>query len=550
MQGTRWLTLLGTSVLIASCVVLSPLDEVKTRTTDGGAGTGGDASFGRCQTHTECSANNLDEWFRCDDGQCVPLKSPECTLVYDGKDGKDRTDPNPVYLGAFANYGDSPGQGHDVFNYQLALRELSGTNNKGVPGPNSTYRPVVLVVCNNADSRADRVEVVQRGFEHLVNRLHVPAILAAVREEDLLDHFGTFGRSTNTFFLTPFGANRRLADEQDNGLLWHMLGLPSQVAPTYLALVERLEQRLKAQRPALTNIKVAVVESGLGFDAELSSLVLDDLKFNDGKSVAQNQQAGHYLSQRILAGTDLTAVSNAIKAFAPNIVLSLAGDDFTDTLLPDLEPMLGVDGTYFVLSPVNLGAMAKVKVVIENAVGLDSKAARRYLGVNIAGAENTDLYGDYLNRLLRDFPRARAGTENYYDAMYFLVYALHAGAPTGDAGGSDVVDGIKRLMEPGGTAYNVGADDVSNVYGSLLVSSNRIYLTGTLGPPDFNRDTGVRNSSGSVLCFEHTLGQAVVITEHPDTLRTDSAGALQFSSGFTPITAPCLDDELDYVPLH
>jgi hypothetical protein len=455
-----------------------------------------------------------------------------------------------VYLGAFANYGSTPGRGHDVFNYQLALRELSGTTVGGIPGPNGSYRPVVLVVCDNADSKPDRVEIVGRGFAHLVNTLHVPGILAAVREDELLKHFGDFGQSTDTFFLTPFGANQALASHPDRGLLWHMLGLPSHLAPTYVALVKRLEARLKAQRPALTNIKIAVIESELGFDVELSNQVRDGLRFNGDKSVSANREAGHYVSFKVGSGTDLTDVVRDIEDFVPNIVLSLAGDPFTDALLPDLEPKLGVYGTYFVLSPVNLGAMANVKSVIGRAVGgVDKKANKRYLAVNVAGAEATAIYNDYLEELIDDFPDARPGTENYYDAMYFLVYALHAGLPTANAKGTDLVVGIKRLMEEGATAYEVGRGDVSNVYGSLLVSGSSIYLTGAMGPPSFDKSTGVRQSSGSVLCFEHTPDETPPITERSDVLRTNAAGELEFSF-YTETTAPCMDDELDYIPLR
>jgi hypothetical protein len=541
----------ATSVLIASCVVLSPLDEVNTRDTDGGAGSGGDGSVSRsCTTNAECSAKNADAPFRCLNNACVALQSEDCSLVYDGKEGKDHTDANAVYLGAFANYGRTQGRGHDVYNYQLALRELSGPTVKGMPGPNGSYRPVVLVVCDNADSKPDRVDVVRRGFEHLVNTLHVPGILAALREDDLLNFFGEFGQSTDTFFLTPFGANPALAGHPDKGLLWHMLGLPSQLAPTYVALVKRLEARLKEQRPALTNIKIAVIESGSGFDDELSRQVRDGLRFNGDKTVTENRDAGHYLSQRIGAGTDLAGVVRAIEAFVPNIVLSLAGDELTDTLLPELEPKLGVYGTYFVLSPVNLGAMSNIKSVIEAAVkNADEKSHKRYLGVNVAGAEASEIYNKYFDELRNDFPDARHGTENYYDAMYFLVYALHAGLPTANAKGTDLVVGIKRLMEEGATPYAVGRDHVSNVYGSLVVSTSSIYLTGAMGPPNFDKSTGVRTSSGSVLCFEHTPDETPEITELPDVLRTNAGGELRFS-GYTESTAPCLDNELDYIPLR
>lgn len=543
MQGTRWFTLFGSGVLIASCVVLSPLDEVNPRLTDGGAG--GDGSSQHCQTNAECSAGNADEPFRCFEGECISLKSPECSVVYDGKEGRDHADPNPVYLGAFANYGNSAGVGSDFFNYQFALEELSGPNIRGVPGPNITYRPVVLVVCDNADTRSDRREVVKRGFEHLVDRVHVPGILTALREEDLLEHFGTFGRGKGTFFLSPFGANQILADAPDDGLMWHMLGLPSQLAPTYVALVKRLEQRVKAQRTGVTAIKVAVVQSRLGFDTELADFVLRDLEFN-GKSASANQLDGNFQLHRLEAETDLAGVAGAIKLFQPHIVLSLAGEPFTDTILPVIEPDLGGDGTYFVLSPVNLGSMEQdIKPVIWRSIDPLPKTPKRYLAINVAGAADKGLYNKYFEDLRLAFRNSRPGTENYYDAMYFLVYALHAGNPTGNASGADMASGIKRLIAPGPTTHAVGGLHVSSVYAALLAATNRIALNGTLGPPLFDETSGVRVSSGSVMCFEFTPDTEFKVTEASDVLRLDDKGELVFSSGYNVGNAPCLDDEPD-----
>jgi len=552
LRASRWITLLTGTTLMAACVVLAPLDEVNTRVTDGGAGSGGsagDASQLPCETNAECSQLDADQPYRCvkPEGTCVALKTEQCRLVYDGKkqqSSRDHTDPNAIFLGAFANYGSTPGEGHDIFNYRFALSELSGTNVQGVPGPNATFRPIVLVVCDNADSRPDRADIVAQGLEHLVNRVRVPAILAALREEDLLRNFGTFGVGKGTFFLSPFGANRQLADAPDEDLLWHMLGLPEQLAPAYVALLKRLETRLGEQR-SLTTIKVAAVSSNEGFDTELSRIVLRDLRFNGDKNVTTNQTEGNFLLQTLDAGTDLTAATNRIIEFRPHVVISLAGEAFTDPMLPNLETELGVDATYFVLSPVNAGSLNRsVKPMLRTTLAIRPNVTKRYFGINVAGAEDKSLYNDYLGRLHRDFPNAREGTENYYDAMYFLVYALHAGNPLGNVVGTNLPNGMLRLLS-GSQQYSVGPDDLASVYGTLAVSGNRISLNGTLGPPAFDAATGVRISKGSVFCFASVPSTEPEVTEENDVLRLDNSGALQFSMGYTTANAPCFDNDTD-----
>lgn len=556
MRAARVVTVLSVCASFAACMIVAPLDDVKPGGRDAGvagdSSVTGDSSSKSCQSNADCAAQNDGEPYRCvmPQRQCVPLKSPECQLVYDGKDGKDYANPNAIFIGAFAAYGSKPGESADIQNYRLGLAELSGRTVGGLPGPNNASRPLVLVACDTADANPDRAQIVSRGLDHLVNEVHVPGLIAALQDDDLINDFPTYGYSTGTFFLSPFGANERLEKFIDRDLLWHMLGLPAQMAPGYAVLLRTLETRIHAAQ-SIPAIRVVLVSSDEAFTTELTQAVIDTLQFNNG-DVTANRDNGYYKSFSLTRDSNVDDVLNEIANFHPHVVISVAGEVFTSKMIVPLETSLGVsEGTYFVLSPYNVGALQKSVVPLLNTTiqSPDTKANKRYFAVNAAGAEDPTLYNDYLRALKHAFPNALEGTENYYDAFYFLAYAIHAGNPLGTADGADVARGMKQLTD-GTTEYSIGSADVSGIYSALLVPGTHIRLNGTLGPPDFAA-SGVRKSTPGILCFaqEVTGDAAPVIVVKPDMWRVLPNGTLQLSPNYTLSTVPCLDDTADHKPL-
>jgi hypothetical protein len=124
-------------------------------------------------------------------------------------------------------------------------------------------------------------------------------------------------------------------------------------------------------------------------------------------------------------------------------------------------------------------------------------------GITIASATDTTVLSAYTTQFLTRYPNGQQalGAENYYDAMYFTVYSL-VGAGRGTVSGTDVGEGMKRLVDPSGTYpfYEGPGTDIGNVIEQLTMTNHNITLTGALGPPDFNTSTGSRIGQGDVYC--------------------------------------------------
>ena len=100
---------------------------------------------------------------------------------------------------------------------------------------------------------------------------------------------------SKTFIVNPFGANSTLTSTlTTDGLLWHMLGQPSDDADAYAAFFPRVEAYVRTLQniPSSTPLKVASVTARATDTQDLSAAASKVLRWN-GMSLAQNAAAGH-----------------------------------------------------------------------------------------------------------------------------------------------------------------------------------------------------------------------------------------------------------------
>jgi hypothetical protein len=492
---------------------------------DAGAPSGGD--MGGCRTNQDCVAASADEPYLCrpTDHSCVALKTEECPLAYG-----TASDPNAIFFGAFATLNAAvPDENAIVWAHRLALDELSGDANGGLPTPNGKRRPLVMVVCNNSPDTVDK------GLSHLADELQVPAVLATLKPGDLLRGFEAH---RDIFYLSPTGATRAVVDENDNGLIWNMLGQPSDLAPTYAKLLTLAEAYVKVQRSLTAPLRVALVTTNEAFDSELASFVEPVLTFN-GQSTSQNADAGTYAGFTVdTSDPQPEAWAQNIVKFHPDIVISTASETFSEKggLLETLESDwneidLTAPRPFYILSPYNAGDLSNVLVLMNNLIkgGVDAQPNRRVVGVGIAGPTDLTLQNQFATRLRTEFPGADPDSGNYYDASYFLAYAMYA-AGAAPLTGSAIAAAMPRLVN--GKVIDVGPANISAAYQALPKPDSMIELDGTIGPPDFDLKSGVRHDQGSVLCFKLTSG---VLSLETDVLRYDT------ELGKFEGTFPCFD---------
>src|SRR4051812_37689618 len=93
---------------------------------------------------------------------------------------------------------------------------------------------------------------------------------------------------------------------------------------------------------------------------------------------------------------------------------------------------------------------------------LDPDAYTRFIGLSAARASDPLLYKQFTTRLLSKFPDANLETENFYDAMYFMAYAMFGAGPVAELTGPGIASGMLRLLD-GQQSYDVGPTEISSV---------------------------------------------------------------------------------------
>jgi hypothetical protein len=459
-----------------------------------------------CRTNTECIEDAGGAAARCrPDGTCVALKTGDCPLAYG-----DFADDRALYIGTFAPLPDDiPGSSTVIQAQRLALDELSGSVQQGLPDADGKRHPIVMIGCDNGTT-----EQVLDAMDHLANAVKVPAVLAMLQPGDMLEVFDRFAEH-KLFYLNPVGATENVVELDDEGLVWNVLGQPSDLVPVYVELVRALEIHIRNRRGLTPEdlIRVALVTTTDAFNTELANLVGEDLEIN-GMAPAENDSDHYRLFKVRLVDPDddetPVAIGDAVREFQPDLVISTANEAYTRGVLERIELswMQSHDDAprpFHLLSPYNAGDMDYVTSLVAAVMGLgdtgivtDADANLRFVGIEAAGPVDRTLQNQYATRLGQDYPNAGADSGNYYDAFYYLAYAIYAAGAGPALTGPEILTGFTRLLA--GPSFDVGPNQISNVFTALEPENSSIELVGTLGPPNFFN--GIRADAGSVFCIE------------------------------------------------
>jgi hypothetical protein len=493
-------------------------------------GAGGAPNSGGCTSNADCVAANMDEPYAClvPGEECVPLKTEECPLVFG-----DYLHDNAVYFGAFLNVpAASPLSQMSTLNVRLAVDEFNGSVG-GLPGgPLGKLRPLVGVICRNDTS------LIEAGAAHLIDELHVPAILSHLASADNKRFFVDHALDEQILVVNPGFADNSLTALSNAGLFWHVIGDVRDVGPAYVPLLQRIETYLAKTEP----LRVALLVSKRYTEESIANTITPLLRFN-GKSVIENGADFFSVSVPALAdepNADYAAVNQSLLAFRPHVVLALTREEFVYKILPAVEggwssAAPGQSRPFYVL-PNSLSG----NLDLLNYVGLDSGTntsemkRRRFIGVAPASAEDLTLYNQFLVRFRTAYPRFEnpGGFENFYDAVYLLANAMFAAGSVPALTGPDIARGMQRIVA-GNLPIDVGPTTIADGFAALAAGGN-IRLNGTMGPADFDPGVGARRSNGSVYCIQRTgpqLSFAYDVLRY-DRSRTALNGEFPCFSGF------------------
>jgi hypothetical protein len=480
-----------------------------------------------CTTNGECldRSGEFDPSV-CVAGQCVALLTPECPLALPQTErlwleNLRHSEPDPVIFGAFAAVPPSL-VGMDARNYDLVITEVTHAVG-GLPTADGKRRPVLAVVCRNQDYATP--DGLDRAIDHLTNDLQVPGILAGLEAHDLEYAFERQGLAHHVFFLSPYDADRALVDLVDDGLVWEMLSGGEQLAPTYGPLLDRALAALRSSgrlgKDESARVALVTTEDVSALAAISDALTTGGVLQFNGHSAPDNSpnyfRAVSVASSALASQTpDYTDAIQLLLGFAPHVVIAEATDEFLTTIMPAVEAEVPDLSPFYLLSPWHC-QKDRMDALLTRLPAVQSRLA----GVNYAGAADSTLYDEYQARFDAAFPTyaGTRGYENFYDAGYYLIYAAVGAGTVTPLMGSDLVNGMRRLLS-GRLTFGVGPDDLLPAFMELQTSGTSIVLNGAMGPPNFDPRTGARDEPGSVWCVDadHTL--------QTDVLRLDAAGDL------------------------
>jgi hypothetical protein len=502
---------------------------------EGGKGEGGKPAI-PCKKYSDCPAQTATQNFACDididNGTCVNLYSTDCPFVIG-----DVTNDNapPIFIGAFATFPASGNtEGHPSFlNYAEAINEL-GNNGDGIQ-IGSSLRTPVAVVC---DDESDPNVVIP----HLINDAHIAVLVAALNTTTLLTAFSntdeTDASTPKVLFINPFGSDGLFPVNKEQGLLWSLLGQPSDVTQAYQAffpLVESYVRQMQNIMPEADGgtapLRVASMTPNSADPQQLSASVQKALAWASNPNYVYKDFPLKYSSLNANFTTteglaQATTAANSIAAFKPNVVVSFGSEEDIEVISDldfDWETSAMGPKPFYLVGPYNAESPGLTSWI---GIGTDANTGMRRLrvaGINFASAPANDpVLVTYTNNFMVNYPQAPAsatGYNNYYDAMYFAVYSLAAASPqkvplTGD----DTAQGMVKITNaPGsGTSIAMGSASIATFETTVVMPGNQsnVSLDGTLGPPDFNQITGARVGQGDVYC----------VNRYPQDAAVDEAG--------------------------
>lgn len=480
-----------------------------------------------CTSNAQCIEENLDRPHICRNGECIDLYSDECPVVLQAENLKV---PEPIIIGAYSSIDPLDKMGSQItLAYDLALAEFTKEVGGLAGGPNNTRRKFVAVVCEGADiTRAP----IDKSLAHLVDTVHVKGIISSLFTDTLREAFDARGKEDNIFFMSPLGADSSLTSQDNAGLLWFMMGPDSDLAPVFVSLTKRAEafQRTAADMDSSDKVRVALVQGSLAPARDVAQVLLSDpdnsLVFNGEKTLSNDES--DFLFVELTSDfeddqAEASAVTSALSEFKPHIVVVTAGTEFTSKVLSTLET--NWDETdqvrpFYVTGPL---------LAFDGNLASNSSVRQRLAGVNFTADPDQSLFNMFKANFQAAYPEIQfLSTENFYDAAYYLLYAIAASGNPAQLSGDAIADGMLRIVSKSGAKMSVGPNSISDVLAALAVSNSRIALRGTMGPADFNLGTGARIAQGSVYCIAPN-------GFNYDTLRYDS------ETGELEGTFPCFD---------
>jgi hypothetical protein len=497
--------------------------------TGGQGGNGGDGGAGgmpnECTSHADCfelySEDSDSNPRACVEGTCVPLRTADCPVVLPLSDN-DTWDllksSDAIIVGAFAPLNNGiPDTITRV--YDLAVSELSNQVH-GVFAGSPNRHELVMVVCQDLFDSQDEVLAPAK---HLVEELGVKGIVATLLSGDQQYVFEEVAQPNDVFMMVPLYSDQALIDLPDNGLVWHMLSGATQLSVSYQPLLDMTRTHLEhlGSLGSSEGMKLALVTAtDQGFLQETSDYFVANVQYN-GQSVTLNASDTscalsnsdptacfkpiNVISAYADASDPQTGAIQALLDYAPHVIVGSTASEMLSKIIPGVEASWdsttgGQDRPFYLLGALDFYDPTMASLLLDDTSVMAGQVAlmSRILGVNWPAAEDTSVFDGYELRYQAQYGSKVGCCENYYDAAYYLMYAVAAAQQP--LTGHGIASGMLRVTT-GTTEVDVGpSSDMATAIDSLHSdASSKIKLIGAQGPPSGD-EFGARNDPASVWC--------------------------------------------------
>jgi branched-chain amino acid transport system substrate-binding protein len=499
--------------LSTGCALIHHLDEYRTADAtndpptpageDGGGGgsttDAGDASAGpSCRTNAECSAVGGGSpdggaapavCVRAT-GRCAPLLSQDCLRVLG-----DYTNDDAVVVGTLLGGSATKALEDAAF---LAAEEIAGAG--ALPKPNAQGgRPLVVVGCSASSN-------VLRATHHLVDDLHVPAIVGPVSGEDVIDATQQVSAKAGTLLMTPASLVSAISNLADDDLTWRAIPSDAQRAKLVIAQMNDLETLLRTTR-GVTTVKLGIVHpnDALGTsarDAISGKLIINGRFIGDAANAANVSVDAHQVGDATQQNGIATKYATTFK---PDLVFITSKDEIANVLVP-LEQALAaaraVNRPYYVLTDA-AKSDDLLEAIAAPTMSLDIKRRVRGVGVkpDTSSAPVLEAFRAAFSARYGSMPEAAPAALSY-DAMYAIAYAI-AAARDLPLSGASVARGLRRLGV--GEAATVGPTPIRLVMQSLS-SGKSVTLRGTFSLLSWDAAGDVAGGTAEVWCVGGASG--------------------------------------------
>ena len=387
---------------------------------------------------------------------CVNLQSAECTSI----EGPVNLDQIVVIGSILPTIGDNESKGLPREKaIRLAVKEIN--QNGGLP---DGYR-LVLVGCNDGGNSETAIQAAN----HLVNQLHVPAIIGPAFSGPYKDVVEQVTVPAGVLTISPSATSPTISDIADDDLAWRTA--PSDIFQG-VAMADHLRD-LRAAAGGSLKVTVFAINSvyGTGLSGKLSTELADEL-------------GGPNFANFVFAegGADIGTQVNAafVQIPDPDVVVIIGNTDTVDVIA-------AVEATATTPPAYLLSDAGQVQELLTYVRGKDDLIAR--IQGTIPDLENGAIYEGFRFRYRQQWseePGAYVG--NTYDAAYLVAYDLITLiANDSPISGASLARNIPNLttgllIEVGPTKFNQGKN--------TLQSGATINLDGVSGALQFNTATG------------------------------------------------------------